>query len=144
MASCGGRIPGRRWGRHLASNARTTPVIRKSAIFVQTFMYVVGFVVALGVAGCTVKYGSPPAVDRLDRLVVGVSSQADVAQLLGAPHGHGMGRLSIDAEPRETWSYDYMEGDLSHMQVKYLILFFRQDLFDGYLWFSSAALTHKQ
>ena len=115
--------------------------------------------------GCTFHYGSPPRTDRLDALKLGVSSKAEVMSVLGAPRGNGMLRHSanplqyvqrftedpgrpiglavpVDFDPtqRTMWFYEYQEGTTSRMDLKYLLVFFLGDVYDGHLWFSARSV----
>lgn len=119
-------------------------------------------------AGCvTIRYGSPPRTDRLESLKLGVSSKADVESVLGAPRGNGMLRHSanqsqyiqkitadpgspiglnvpLDSDPtrRTMWFYEYAESSGGSVDLKYLLVFFLGDRYDGYLWFSSATVPN--
>lgn len=118
--------------------------------------------------GCvTIRYGSPPKTDRLESLKLGVSSKADVQSVLGAPRGHGMLRHSanplqyvqkftadpgspigltvpIDSDPtrRTMWFYEYQETSGGPVDLKYLLVFFLGDVYDGHLWFSSVMVLN--
>ncbi len=88
----------------------------------------------------------------------GISTKADVQRLLGVPNGTGRsetarlaasGSLALGAGPREIWYYDDIEvtdtksGDgavIMKERQQILLVFFKADIFDGYLW-SSNALT---
>ncbi len=56
--------------------------------------------------------------------------------------------LPIDAEPRETWTYYYEKGTVSADNSRsgelnaesnriFLFVYFKERLYDGYMWFSS-------
>jgi len=105
---------------------------------------VVGLV-SLCLAACTtVHYGSPPHIDRLAKLQLGQSSSADVLLSLGEPRGHGVARLAPDMEAEQVWFYEYVVSDGKNVALKMLLVFVRQDVYDGYLWFSSAELIQKR
>ena len=90
-------------------------------------------------AGCTIKFGSPPGTNNLENLSVGVSSKADVLSALGEPRGNGVARLSREFAPRTIWFYEYVEAPLTgkNIGLKILVVFFEQDKYDGHFWFSS-------
>ena len=92
--------------------------------------------------GCapTLKYGSPPKVNQLGMLKPCMSNKSNVLAALGEPRGHGAARLSSVAAPREIWFYEYSESHGSRMDLKFLLVFFDKDLYDGHLWFSSSLL----
>jgi hypothetical protein len=105
---------------------------------------------ALFVVGCTeisYKAGTEPNVDVLETsLRIGKSTQADVLAMLGKPNGKGVTMLPIDAEARKMWSYYYEEGIVratdsgninADMRRKFLFIYFHDEWYDGYMWFSS-------
>jgi hypothetical protein len=91
-------------------------------------------------AGCTMKYGSPPQVDRLAGLSVGVSTISDVKMALGEPRGEGTARLRPDLPPRKILFYEYVESDGNSTKLKMLMVFTVTDRYDGHLWFSATEL----
>ncbi len=76
-------------------------------------------------------------------LEVGKSTQQAVQAALGAPDGRGRTMLPWQKASRTVWTYYYEEGvvDLGGGQSDdrrtFLFVFFDEDKFDGYLWFSS-------
>jgi hypothetical protein len=78
----------------------------------------------------------------------GVSTQADVQRELGPPNGTGAAILPVDPEPREAWFYQDIEATVAQgatspvvqidMRTQILLVFFKQGLFDGFMWFSNA------
>lgn len=82
--------------------------------------------------------GYHPNIDALERtLRVGQSTQSDVVLALGQPFGKGQLMFPVDPKPRTLWSYYYGEGDTEDARGLYLFVFFDQDRYDGYMWFSS-------
>jgi hypothetical protein len=45
--------------------------------------------------------------------------------------------LPAHDSPRDLWVYYYEEGSLTDDRRIFLFVFFKQDRYDGYLWFSS-------
>jgi hypothetical protein len=90
-------------------------------------------------AGCvpSLKFGSPPRVNRLASLQRGVSTSNDVLLSLGTPRGSGNAHFNPTLDPRKIWFYEYVESDGKNVQLKFLLVFFEKDLYDGYLWFIS-------
>ena len=79
-------------------------------------------------------------------LVIGVSTKAQVKQILGEPGGPGGIYLPIDPKPRESWTYNYEKGSIGKSKRgrqtlnsirTYLFIYFDKDIYDGYMWFSS-------
>lgn len=95
--------------------------------------------------GCatTMRVGTPPRTDRLKELTVGVSTVSDVLRALGEPRGSGAARNSVVLEPRKVLYYEYTEVEGQRIGLKLLLVFVRDDRYDGYLWFSSAQLIEE-
>jgi hypothetical protein len=66
------------------------------------------------------------------------SKTSDVLAALGEPFGKGKAMLPVaHPTPRTMWTYYYGEGDMKDGRGMYLFVFFDQDRYDGYMWFSS-------
>lgn len=103
-----------------------------------------GALIAVGflMAGCpTVRFGREPATARLvTDLVPHVSKKADVLRVLGRPRGGGAVQLHATEPRHETWFYERIEARLSgEATIKFLLVYFDDDVFAGYFWFSSLA-----
>lgn len=84
------------------------------------------------------RIGRMPDTDALEKtLHLGESSQTDVLKTLGEPYGKGKEMLPIGKGARVMWSYYYEEGNLKDSRRIFLFVFFEQDKYDGYMWFSS-------
>ena len=93
----------------------------------------------LGACG-EVRYqmGRPLSTGALeDSLTVGQSGEAEVRAALGEPDGVGRYLAPVSMEPRPMWAY-YYETGVSSKQSDRTMLFvlFRDERYDGYLWFS--------
>jgi len=97
--------------------------------------------VALALAGCLpgpIRVGNRPNVDLLETvLTVGKSTEENVVRVLGEPVYRSKAMLPIDAQPRTMWTYYYRESSLKDIRQFYLFVYFVEDRYDGYLWFSS-------
>ena len=100
----------------------------------------------LGLLGCVtaITYGTPPKIDQLPNLTLGVSNSENVRQKLGEPRGYGAVRLEPSVPLRTIWFYEYEEADGSRVNVKFLLVYFYQDRYEGYDWFSSASLLQRK
>lgn len=99
---------------------------------------IVFFFLASGCANIPVRMGTRPNAEVLESsLRLGESTRADVLAVLGMPDGKGSAMLPIDTQPRTLWSYYYGEGDLKDSRQIFLFVYFDQDRYDGYMWFSS-------
>ena len=88
--------------------------------------------------GMGIVAGSRPNIDVLEKsLRMGQSTPADVAAALGEPNGKGRVMLPIEAKPRTMWSYYYEEGTLEDARRMVVFVYFDQDRYDGYMWYSS-------
>jgi len=77
---------------------------------------------------------------NLDHLVSEKSSAVDVRETLGEPRGHGSARFSRDQPKREVWFYEFVQMKGDQASVNILLVFFREDRYEGYLWFSAKEL----
>jgi hypothetical protein len=99
------------------------------------------------VSGCSLldmKWGTPPHIDRLSDLTPGVSKSADVLLALGEPRGHGKSRWALPSKTYpnvssafDIWEYEYTAMEVTDVDLTILILFFKGDVYEGHLWFSS-------
>ncbi|OGQ78601.1 MAG: hypothetical protein A3F90_05435 [Deltaproteobacteria bacterium RIFCSPLOWO2_12_FULL_60_19] len=83
------------------------------------------------------KFGSPPPTDKLGTLKVGASTPPEVLLALGQPRGDGAASFAVDPSPRKIWFYDYVESAGGVTRGKILLVFFKQEKYDGHLWFSA-------
>jgi hypothetical protein len=91
-------------------------------------------------SGIQLRAGNRPNVDLLEKpLRLGESTRADVLTALGEPIGKGRAFLPIDPKLKTAtmWSYYYEEGTFEDDRRIFLFVFFDEDRYDGYMWFSS-------
>jgi hypothetical protein len=95
--------------------------------------------------GCasSARFGTPPRVEDLATLAVGQSSPAEILLALGEPRGHGGARFPLDPVLRPVWFYEYVQAEGGHTDLSVLIIFLRDDRYDGHLWFSASQLVHR-
>ncbi len=107
---------------------------------------VVAVLTFLGLGGCmtSITYGTPPKIDQLANLKLGVSNYEDVRQKLGEPRGYGAMRPDSRIPLRTIWFYEYEEAAGSKMNIKFLLVYFYQERYEGYDWFSSASLLQRK
>jgi len=109
-------------------------MFRKAALLSLVLIF------ALAGAGCpTVRYGRVPPTARLEAdLTPRVSTKADVLRVLGPPRGYGRAQLRAAGTPRDTWFYEAIVAPPSgDVRIKFLLVYFDGEVFDGYFWFSS-------
>ena len=88
--------------------------------------------------GVAIRCGRLPDLTPLEsRLEQGVSTRGDVLAALGEPRGRGQVLFPVHDGPRDVWYYYYEEATLNDSQRIFLYVLFSDDLYDGYLWFSS-------
>lgn len=105
----------------------------------------VTLLVTLGIAGCATKmtFGTLPKTEALGSLRPGSSTQDDVLKALGKPPSKGAFRALPDLKARSIWAYEYEEAEGTKSSQKVLLVYFDGEVFDGYLWFSSAQLIEQ-
>ncbi len=110
------------------------------------WMAVLGLVVLA--AGCatppTITAGYRVPTQNLDRLISEKSSAADVRAALGEPRGYGAARYTSDQPLRKVWFYEFLQIKGDQVGLNMLLVFFRGDRYDGYLWFSAKELLTRQ
>ena len=115
-------------------------------MFIATVKKILALMCLLTLVACatSIKFGSPPKVDQLTTLTPGISSVDDIRRTLGEPRGYGMARLTVYPLPANIWVYEYSEAVGNRMNLKFLIVFIRENLYDGHLWFASANLIEQK
>ena len=112
--------------------------------FIRFWLIVLSTAASLS-AGCmTIRYGWQPQVDRLATLQPGISTPRQVLMTLGEPRGYGIVRYTQDMTPRKIWFYEYLEVTGKDVKIKFLLVLFDRDLYDGYLWFFSGSRTETE
>lgn len=103
----------------------------------------------LMLGGCAfdmnIHVGRRPNLDAIEqRLRPGQSTTDDVLAALGPPRGRGRAMLPIDPAQRDMWSYSYLQANVQKggetqgdMRTLILFIYFEQDRYMGYMWFSS-------
>ena len=139
MGTCGSKIP----RPDPSISSLTRPPLRSSGPGSLTPLWLVVLcMVASLLAGCmTLQYGWQPPVERLQSLNPGVSTPADVLMALGEPRGRGMVRYIPEAAPRNIWFYEYVETDGRAVNIKFLLVFFEKERYEGNFWFFSGMDT---
>ncbi|MDJ0909190.1 MAG: hypothetical protein QNI99_08340 [Woeseiaceae bacterium] len=102
--------------------------------------FVVLLFVAISMAGCggfVFRTGSRPDIAALDSLTIGQSSSDEVRSTLGAPFGTGRTYLPYQESPQEMWSYYYEESSMEDGRRTFLLVYLKDGVYDGYMWFSS-------
>jgi len=98
---------------------------------------------AVLLAGCgDIQYeiGRPFDESTVEKsLVVGQSSHDDVLALLRQPDGVGRYHSPLEQAPLVMWSYNVERGSFPKFtRRKMLFVFFRDEKYDGYIWFAGA------
>ena len=94
-------------------------------------------------AGCAVQTVKSQAFSRIDRLETefkrGVSTKADVLTVLGGPDGSGGAVFPTASHGSDVWYYEAYRSSLSSSSQKILLVYFKGEEFDGFMWFSNDA-----
>ena len=85
--------------------------------------------------------GTPPAVDRLGELKVGLSTSKDVVAVLGEPQGRGATR-SPSFGLKNSWLYESAEVEGTTVRMRMLMIFLDKDtgVYQGHMWMASGML----
>jgi len=98
---------------------------------------------AMFLPGCAVHTVKSQAFSKLDQLETelkrGVSTKADVITLLGEPDGSGGAQFPTASYENDVWYYEASRASLSNMDQNILLVYFREEVFDGFMWFSNNA-----
>lgn len=108
-------------------------------------MAVIGLLV--GAAGCELpllEMGERPKTSGLTSLVSGKSTSAEVRAALGEPRGYGATRYNRDLPLHKVWYYELIQLKGDQVAVNILLVMFREDRYEGYLWFSAKELLQTQ
>ena len=112
----------------------------------------VGVLLFAGVLGSGCASGSASTarafsdVRQLTSLERGVATRRDVQRLLGAPDGSGHALLPGDDTPLDLWYYEDLSitdvkqvagGFRGRVRQQILLVSFRGDAFEGYMWWSN-------
>jgi len=89
------------------------------------------------------KFGRMPPTDKMESsLRPIVDSKFEVLKVLGPPRGYGMVRMSnLPNNPHDIWFYEYVTAKSGKIKLKMLLVFFDEEKYVGYLWFSSLEKT---
>lgn len=103
------------------------------------FPMVILFSIAMSACSIDVRMGRRPDVQVLEKnLRLRESTSVDVLAALGEPFGKGKAMLPVfHSTPKIMWTYYYGEASLKDARGMYIFVFFDQDRYDGYWWFSS-------
>jgi len=119
---------------HTHQCARTKTVI-------GSYLLVMAILISVVLSACSIdlRAGRRPDVQVLEKnLRLRESTSADVLGVLGNPYGRGRAMLPvIHSTPKILWSYYYEEASMKDARRIFLFVFLDQDLYDGYMWFSS-------
>jgi hypothetical protein len=86
----------------------------------------------------SIVIGSRPDTELLETsLRPGESTREHVWATLGQPYATGRWMMPIDDRARTVWTYYYEDGPLTDARRVLLFVYFDQDRYDGYMWFSS-------
>ncbi len=95
---------------------------------------------------CASQPSAPPKLEPFNTdalttvLTRGASTMDEVREALGAPNGSGSALLPTAEGPRKVWFYEKMKasmfGAAPSVEQHVLMVFFKDDRFDGFLWFS--------
>lgn len=98
-------------------------------------------IITLSISSCMnvqIRAGNKVNVTLLEnQFIPGQTTPKEVLRNLGPPLGKGKEMLPIGETVRDVWTYYYEEGSLDDIRRLILYVFFQNNTYDGYLWFSS-------
>lgn len=113
-------------------------LLHRRMYFLSSFFLLFVLLAMWGCGGPVIKFGRLPDTTRLETsLQPEISTRDDVLEVLGEPRNSGGAMLPLHDSPRDMWVYYYEEGTMTDDRRIFLFVFFKKDLYDGYLWFSS-------
>lgn len=128
-----------------SANGRRQPLGPSGSHPLKQFWLIVLYMIVSLFAGCmTFQYGWQPPVERLKSLSPGISTSAEVLMALGEPRGQGIVRYTPEVAPRKIWFYEYVETDGKAVKIKFLLVFFEKEVYDGHFWFFSGSKTETE
>jgi hypothetical protein len=97
------------------------------------------FAILWFLTGCVnIAISRKPDVNALEQsLQIGESTRDDVRRVLGEPFGNGQSLYPWDGQVRETWIYYYAQATMNESHRLVLFVYFDQEKFGGYMWWSS-------
>ena len=102
------------------------------------FFLVLTLLLVWNCGGPVMTFGRMPDTSKLESsLKPEISTRAEVLEVLGSPRNSGGAMLPGHDSPRDMWVYYYEEGTMSDARRIFLFVFFLEDRYDGYMWFSS-------
>lgn len=124
-----------RWQRLEGGSGPVASALRLMTIVAATIVFTL-----ISACSTTATFGTMPPVERLSSLKVGMSKQSDVVSALGEPRGFGAVRWAADAPELPVLYYEYAQSEGMKVRLKILLVFLQQDVYTGYMWFSSGQL----
>jgi len=113
----------------------------RSKKVVGSYLLVMAILISITLSACSIdiRAGRRPDVQLLEKnLRLRESTSAEVLRVLGEPFGKGKAMIPVlQSTPKELWSYYYEEASMKDARRIFLFVFFDQDRYDGYMWFSS-------
>ena len=110
------------------------------AKFVQTknIGILIGLLLLSGCASIQVQMGryvDPAALEN--KLSIEKSTQEDVRAVMGEPDGVGRYTSPVTFEVGTMWTYYYEEATMQEAQRIFIFVYFKDEKYAGYMWFSS-------
>jgi hypothetical protein len=98
-------------------------------------------ILTLVLSGCIsvrIKMGEQADIAALSKsLTIGESTRLDVVRVIGEPSGTGRSKLPFQPSPVDMWQYYYGEGTINDARQLMLFVYFDENIYQGYLWWSS-------
>lgn len=126
---------------HGSKPSRAIPIIPR-LLLAAWFTTLVACAVVEPTRTLTTRPSAFPTTELEKQLTRGASEKTDVEKLLGNPDGTGSLLFPGQSQPREIWFYERLEIESTprtiDIQQDVLLIFFRAEVYDGFMWFSDA------
>jgi hypothetical protein len=81
------------------------------------------------------RHVDPTALE--ETLVIGTSTMADVLSVMDEPDGVGRYMSPVTFENGPLWTYCYEEATMQEARRIFVFVYFKDEKYAGYMWFSS-------
>lgn len=105
---------------------------------IQAIGLLAGILLLTGCTTIQIQMGrnvDPTALEH--KLTIGESTQEDVRSVMGEPDGMGRYTSPVTYENGTLWTYYYEEATMQEAKRIFVYVYFKEDKYTGYMWFSS-------
>jgi len=118
----------------------TMPPLKNKYINIYSRFLIILLFTTIGACSTTGAVQQQHREEQIEsKLTRGVSTKADVLKVTGKRNGFGT--LLMPGSPiiREVWYYEDVKVYSNNMDQKILLIYFKNNIYDGYIWFTNKA-----